>query len=61
MQTMKTLSSIYIKSARAMLGLTQKQFSNKLKIERYNLAKYEAGLSMPSGDLVLLIRKICKK
>ncbi len=55
---MKTKSSLYIKGTREGLGLTQKELARKLKIKRYNLAKYERGLSMPSGDLILKIQNL---
>lgn len=61
MHHMKTKSSIFIKSARNAFGLTQDQFARQLKIERYNLAKYERGISMPPGDLVLSIRELLQK
>jgi len=61
MHHMKTKSSIFIKSARNAFGLTQDQFAKQLKIERYNLAKYERSISMPPGDLVLSIRELLQK
>ena len=43
------------------MGVTQQQMAEMLKIERYNLAKYERGKSMPPGDLVLKIRDLLSR
>lgn len=53
--------SIYVKSSRAKLGLTQKVFANLLGKKRYNIAKYETGKAIPPGDIVLKIQKLISK
>ena len=55
---MQIESSEYVKTARKTLGLTQQKLAEKLEIERYNLAKYETGKAMPSGDLILKIQEL---
>ena len=55
---MKTTSSKYIKSKRKLLGMTQKELSGYLGIERVNLTKYERGITMPSGDLILKLQRL---
>jgi len=61
MKTKKTKSSSFIKKARQSMGLTQEKLAKRLKIKRYNLAKYERSLSMPSGDLIIEIQDIENK
>jgi len=56
-----TKSSNFIKSVRKKLKLTQRELAAKLEIERYNLAKYERGISMPSGDLIITLEEIVKR
>jgi len=51
-------SQKFIKESRKKLNLTQKALANKLKIHRYNVAKYETGKSMPPGDIILSIMEL---
>lgn len=56
--TMKTLSASYIKNQRDKMGLTQEQLAKRLKVKRYNLAKYETGLTMPPGDVIIRLQNL---
>jgi transcriptional regulator with XRE-family HTH domain len=58
---MITKSSEHIKKARKKLKLTQRELAEKLDVERYNLAKYERGISMPPGDLILKLEELIKR
>jgi transcriptional regulator with XRE-family HTH domain len=55
---MKTLSASYIKNQRDKMGLTQEQLAKRLKVKRYNLAKYETGLTMPPGDVIIRLQNL---
>ncbi|MCK4994665.1 MAG: helix-turn-helix transcriptional regulator [Candidatus Omnitrophica bacterium] len=49
-----------IKKLRKEMKLTQDDFANKLKIHSKQLAKYEAGRSTPSIDIIVRIAKFCE-
>lgn len=57
-RTMKTLSAAFIVAIRKKLKLTQNELADKLSIKRYNLAKYEKGITMPPGDVIVKLQKI---
>ena len=49
-----------IKKLRKEMKLTQDDFASKLKIHSKQLAKYEAGRSTPSIDIIARIAKFCE-
>lgn len=48
----------FIKASRKKLNFTQKVLAQKLKIERYNIAKYETGKTTPPGDIILTVLEL---
>jgi len=48
-------TAVFFRGARKRLKMTQQALSEKLLIERYNLAKYENGTVNPPGHVVLKI------
>jgi len=44
-----------LKKIRKQAGMTQARFCNIHGIKQYNLSKYELGLTVPPGDLLLKI------
>ena len=58
---MKTNLAEYIKSLRKALGLTQSELAAILKIQRYNISKYENGITIPPGDVLLKMIEIGKE
>ncbi|WP_231410722.1 helix-turn-helix transcriptional regulator [Neisseria meningitidis] len=49
----KSLFGNRLKEKRKFLGLTQAQAAEKAGIERETWGKYERGVFMPSGDVLL--------
>jgi transcriptional regulator with XRE-family HTH domain len=50
-----------VKDKRKKLGLTQEEFAARLGVERYNLSKWETGISRPKADVLLKIIELRKK
>jgi len=50
--------SEYIKAVRTVRGDTQKDFAKRLGKDRATIANYEAGRSIPPGDVLLKIQKL---
>ena len=48
----------YVKSVRAKLGLTQKDFAKRLDTYRTNITNYELGRAIPPGDILLKIQEL---
>ena len=44
-----------IKEIRTILGLTQQEFADKIKVKRNTVATYEMGRSVPSDSAIALI------
>jgi len=50
-------TSIFVKSLRLELGLSQKEFAQRFNSTRDKIAKYETGKVVPPGDLILKIQR----
>ena len=48
-------TAVFVRGARKRLRLTQQGLADRLGIGRYNIAKYEIGINVPPGDVVLKI------
>jgi DNA-binding XRE family transcriptional regulator len=55
---MKT--STYMKSARSILGLKQRDMAKLLGVRQVNLCKYENDYTIPPGDIILLAMELIK-
>jgi len=55
---MKT--AIYLKSARDILKLKQKDMALLLGVRQVNLCKYERGYTMPNGEVILRTMELVK-
>lgn len=49
-----------IRKIRKEMGLTQKEFSRKVKLHPKQLARYEAGKNIPSAEIVARIAQFCE-
>ena len=58
---METAVAKIVKDKRNKLGLTQEEFAALLGVERYNLSKWETGISRPKADVLLKIIELRKK
>lgn len=50
--------SKYIKKLRSKLGLTQKEFADKIGKDRSSIANYETGRAIPPGNILLKIQEL---
>jgi len=52
-------TAVFIRGARKGMKLTQQELADILEVNRYNIAKYETGITIPPGDLVLKVLVEC--
>jgi len=55
---METEITKIVKKVRQITGLSQTQLSILVGTPRYNISKYELGLTIPPGDILLKLQKI---
>jgi DNA-binding XRE family transcriptional regulator len=50
----------FVKSARAILGLTQDGLAEALGVPRWAVANWESGRAIPKATVIIAIRKLLK-
>jgi transcriptional regulator with XRE-family HTH domain len=59
--TMETEITKIIKDVRKITGLSQTNLSIMVGTPRYNISKYELGITIPPGDILLKLQKILRQ
>jgi len=49
----------HIRKLRREMGLTQEEFSKKVKLHAKQLARYEAGRTVPSAEVIIRVAQFC--
>lgn len=51
---------LFLKTSRAILGLTQGDFADALGVERWAVANWESGRIIPRATVIIAVKKLVK-
>jgi len=57
----KNHTAVFFRGARKTLRMTQEQLAELLDTPRYNIAKYENGITTPSGNTILKVMELLER